>query len=47
MNGQDFGADWSAAFRRGSDAELRGWLDVAQAFAGPPGPGREPQAEAR
>jgi histidinol-phosphatase len=26
-----FGSDWSASFRRGSDAELRGWLDVAQA----------------
>ena len=31
MSGQDFGAAWSAAFRRGSDAELRGWLEVAQA----------------
>ena len=26
-----FGADWSAALRRGSDAELRRWLEVAQA----------------
>ena len=26
-----FGPDWSATFRRGSDAELRGWLDVALA----------------
>ena len=26
-----FGADWSASFRRGTDAELRGWLDVALA----------------
>src|SRR5690349_7913054 len=26
-----YGRDWSASFRRGSDAELRGWLDVAQA----------------
>jgi histidinol-phosphatase len=26
-----FGAAWSATFRRGSDAELRRWLDVAQA----------------
>jgi histidinol-phosphatase len=25
-----FGPDWSASLRRGSDAELRGWLDVAQ-----------------
>ena len=24
-----FGTAWSASFRRGSDAELRGWLDVA------------------
>ena len=23
-----FGTDWSASFRRGTDAELRGWLDV-------------------
>jgi histidinol-phosphatase len=27
----DFGAEWSAAFRRGTDGELRGWLDVALA----------------
>ena len=27
----DHGADWSAGFRRGTDAELRGWLEVAQA----------------
>jgi histidinol-phosphatase len=27
----DFGAEWSASLRRGSDAELRRWLDVAQA----------------
>jgi histidinol-phosphatase len=26
-----FGADWSAGLRRGSDADLRGWLDVALA----------------
>ncbi len=26
-----FGTAWSASFRRGSDAELRGWLDVAMA----------------
>jgi histidinol-phosphatase len=26
-----YGAEWSASLRRGSDAELRGWLDVAQA----------------
>ena len=31
MTGRDFGAEWSAGFRRGSDAELRSWLDVAQA----------------
>ena len=24
-----FGADWSASLRRGTDAELRGWLDAA------------------
>jgi histidinol-phosphatase len=29
--GQSFGADWSASLRRGSDAELRRWLEVAQA----------------
>jgi histidinol-phosphatase len=27
----EFGAGWSASLRRGSDAELRGWLDVAMA----------------
>lgn len=26
-----FGSDWSAGLRLGTDAELRGWLDVAQA----------------
>jgi histidinol-phosphatase len=26
-----FGAEWSASLRRGSDAELRRWLEVAQA----------------
>ena len=26
-----FGPTWSAGLRRGTDAELRGWLDVAQA----------------
>ncbi len=26
-----FGADWSASLRRGSDTELRRWLEVAQA----------------
>ena len=25
----DFGADWSATLRRGTDAELRGWVDAA------------------
>ena len=30
-SGAAFGADWSAGFRRGTDAELRGWLDVALA----------------
>lgn len=25
----DFGPDWSAGFRRGTDAELRGWVDAA------------------
>ncbi len=29
--GPTFGPDWSATFRRGTDAELRAWLDVAQA----------------
>ena len=27
----DFGPDWSASLRRGTDAELRGWLEVALA----------------
>jgi histidinol-phosphatase len=27
----DYGSDWSASRRRGTDAELRGWLDVALA----------------
>jgi histidinol-phosphatase len=27
---EPFGSDWSAGLRRGTDAELRGWLDVAQ-----------------
>jgi histidinol-phosphatase len=27
----DYGADWSATHRRGTDAELRGWLDTAMA----------------
>jgi histidinol-phosphatase len=31
MSGATFGAEWSAALRRGSDAELRGWLALAQA----------------
>ena len=26
-----FGTNWSASLRRGTDAELRGWLEVAQA----------------
>ena len=29
--GPTFGEAWSASLRRGSDAELRGWLDVAHA----------------
>lgn len=29
--GATFGSEWSAGFRRGTDAELRGWLDVALA----------------
>jgi histidinol-phosphatase len=28
----EFGADWSASLRRGPDAELRGWLEVALAI---------------
>jgi histidinol-phosphatase len=31
MSGLAFGAAWSASLRRGTDAELRGWLEVAQA----------------
>ncbi len=31
MSGPAFGGEWSASLRRGSDAELRGWLEVAQA----------------
>ncbi len=27
----EYGADWSAGFRRGSDAELRSWIDVGMA----------------
>jgi len=27
----DYGTDWSASLRRGTDAELRGWLNVALA----------------
>ncbi|MFL5652258.1 MAG: inositol monophosphatase family protein [Chloroflexota bacterium] len=27
----EYGPDWSASLRRGTDAELRGWLDVAMA----------------
>jgi histidinol-phosphatase len=27
----DYGTDWSASLRRGTDTELRGWLDVALA----------------
>ena len=27
----EYGTDWSASLRRGTDAELRGWLDVAMA----------------
>lgn len=30
-SGISHGEEWSASFRRGSDAELRGWLDVAMA----------------
>ena len=26
-----FGSEWSASLRRGSDVELRSWLEVAQA----------------
>ncbi len=28
----EFGPDWSAGFRRGSDAELRGWVEAALAW---------------
>lgn len=28
----EFGAEWSASLRRGSDAELRGWVDAALAW---------------
>ncbi|MGP1674754.1 MAG: inositol monophosphatase family protein [Candidatus Limnocylindrales bacterium] len=31
MTGHPYGAEWSASLRRGTDAELRGWLEVAQA----------------
>ncbi len=31
MSGATFGSEWSAGHRRGTDAELRGWLDVAHA----------------
>ncbi len=31
MTDPSYGSDWSAGLRRGSEAELRGWLDVAQA----------------
>lgn len=31
MGDAPFGPDWSSSLRRGSDAELRSWLDVAQA----------------
>jgi histidinol-phosphatase len=31
MSRATFGSDWSAGLRRGTDAELRGWLEVAQA----------------
>ena len=31
MSAATFGSAWSAGLRRGSDAELRGWLEVAQA----------------
>jgi histidinol-phosphatase len=29
--GDGYGPDWSASLRRGTDAELRGWLEVAHA----------------
>ena len=31
MSAASFGEAWSASLRRGTDAELRGWLEVAQA----------------
>jgi len=31
MADRQFGGEWSAALRLGTDAELRGWLEVAQA----------------
>ncbi len=31
MSDETYGTEWSAALRRGTDAELRRWLDVAQA----------------
>ncbi len=31
MTDREFGPEWSAGLRRGTDAELRGWLDVAMA----------------
>lgn len=31
MTGRPYGPDWSTSLRRGNDAELRGWLEVAQA----------------
>ena len=31
MSGQPYGADWSAGLRRGSEGELRTWLDAALA----------------
>ena len=31
MTATTFGAEWSASLRRGTDAELRGWLEVAMA----------------
>jgi histidinol-phosphatase len=30
-DGREYGTEWSAGLRRGTDAELRGWLDVALA----------------
>jgi len=31
VEGLRFGREWSASLRRGTDAEMRGWLEVAQA----------------